>query len=183
MVRQVLFIQGAGAGTHDDWDDKLVASLRRELGEDYAVRYPRMPGEDEPSYPAWKAALTSDFKSLDDGAILVGHSVGGTILLHVLAEQAPPFEPGGLFLLAPPFVGDGGWPSEEMPRISDFSRRLPAGLPVYLYHGAGDDIVPLAHLSLYAHAIPGAVIRTLDGRDHQLNNDLRAVAGDIRSLP
>ena len=182
MVGQVLFIQGAGAGTYDDWDDKLVASLRRELGEDYAVRYPRMPNEDEPSYPAWKAALTSEFKSLEDRAILVGHSIGGTILLHVLAEQAPLFEPGGLFLLAPPFVGEGGWPGEDMPRIGDFSHRLPAGLPVYLYQGAADDIVPPAHLSLYAQAIPGAAIRTLEGRDHQFNNDLREVAGDIRSL-
>lgn len=31
-IRQVLFIQGGGAGTHDEWDGKLVESLRRELG-------------------------------------------------------------------------------------------------------------------------------------------------------
>ena len=40
---QVLFIQGGGAGTHDEWDDKLVESLRHELGDGYEVRYPRMP--------------------------------------------------------------------------------------------------------------------------------------------
>lgn len=33
--RQVVFIQGGGAGTHDDWDAKLVDSLRDELGEGY----------------------------------------------------------------------------------------------------------------------------------------------------
>ena len=26
-ARQILFIQGGGAGTHDDWDNKLVESL------------------------------------------------------------------------------------------------------------------------------------------------------------
>ena len=47
-TRQVLFIQGGGAGVHDEWDDKLVDSLRRELGDGYEVRYPRMPAEDDP---------------------------------------------------------------------------------------------------------------------------------------
>jgi hypothetical protein len=31
-TQQILFIQGGGAGAHDEWDDKLVDSLRRELG-------------------------------------------------------------------------------------------------------------------------------------------------------
>jgi hypothetical protein len=25
-IRQILFIQGGGAGAHDEWDDKLVES-------------------------------------------------------------------------------------------------------------------------------------------------------------
>jgi hypothetical protein len=28
-TRQILFIQGGGAGTHDEWDNKLVESLRQ----------------------------------------------------------------------------------------------------------------------------------------------------------
>ena len=57
MTKQVLFIQGGGAGTHDNWDSKLVASLTRELGQGYDIRYPRMPNEGDPSYPAWKTVL------------------------------------------------------------------------------------------------------------------------------
>jgi hypothetical protein len=56
-TRQILFIQGGGARAHDDWDDKLVDSLRRELGDGCEVRYPRMPGEDDPSYARWSAAI------------------------------------------------------------------------------------------------------------------------------
>jgi hypothetical protein len=45
-TRQVLFIQGGGAGAHDDWDGELVQSLRWELGNGYEVRYPRWPGSE-----------------------------------------------------------------------------------------------------------------------------------------
>jgi Zinc-binding dehydrogenase len=50
MAHQVLFIQGGGEGTHEEWDNKLVESLERELGPDYAVCYPRMPPEADPKY-------------------------------------------------------------------------------------------------------------------------------------
>jgi len=30
MTKQILFMQGGGAGAHDDWDSKLVASLRHD---------------------------------------------------------------------------------------------------------------------------------------------------------
>jgi hypothetical protein len=182
MAKQVLFIQGAGEGVHDRWDDKLVASLEHELGEDYAVRYPRMPGEDNPSYPAWKAALMGEFNSLYDGAILVGHSVGGVILLHVLAEELSVPRFSGLFVVAAPFIGEGGWQSDDIDDRKDLSKCLPPDVPVYFYHGIDDDEVPTAHVHLYANIIPHAVVRTLRHRDHQLNNDMSDVARDIRSI-
>ena len=49
MPIQVLFIQGAGEAVHDQWDDKLADSLRRELGDRYDVLYPRMPDEADPN--------------------------------------------------------------------------------------------------------------------------------------
>ena len=38
------------------------------------------------------------------------------------------------------------------------------------------------HVGLYARAIPQAVVRRLNGRDHQLNNDMSEVAAEIRRL-
>src|SRR5215813_8113301 len=111
-TRQVLFIQGGGAGAHDEWDDKLVDSLRRELGAGYDVRYPRMPDEDSPSYAGWSAAIRRELTALDDGTVVVGHSVGGTILINVLAERPPERELGVMVLIAAPFVGAGGWPGD-----------------------------------------------------------------------
>jgi len=41
VKRQLLFVQGRGAGAHDEWDNKLVESLKRELGSGYEIHYPQ----------------------------------------------------------------------------------------------------------------------------------------------
>ena len=182
MKRQLLFVQGGGKGTYDEWDNKLVESLRRELGQDYEIHYPRMPNEDDPSYPLWKATLERELGTLQDGAILVGHSVGGTILLKVLAEQSSARELGAIFLIAAPFVGDGGWSADDLQLTPDLGACLPEGVPIHFYHGLEDEVAPPSHIELYARAVPQARVHRLPGRDHQLNNDLREVAAAILSL-
>ena len=181
-MRQILFVQGAGEAVHDEWDNKLVESLRRALGPDYEVRYPVMPNEADPRFAAWSAALQREIAALHAGAIIVGHSIGGTILVNVLAERAPAVQLGAIALVAAPFVGHGGWKSDDIEPRSDLAARLPAGVPVFLYHGDKDTIAPVAHVALYAAAIPHAHVRRLANRDHQLNDDLSEVASDIREL-
>jgi predicted alpha/beta hydrolase family esterase len=182
MKRQVLFVQGGGQGVHDDWDGKLVESLRSELGPTYEIRYPRMPNEDDPSYATWKATLENELAALNDGAILVGHSIGGTILINALAEHPPEREFGAIFLIAAPFVGEGGWQSDDWKPQRELGGKLPGGVPIYLYHGLADETAPPSHAELFAHAIPQAHLCHLPDRDHQLNNDLSEIAAVIKSL-
>ncbi|MFG2169140.1 alpha/beta fold hydrolase [Micromonospora chersina] len=178
-TRQILFIQGGGAGAHDEWDDKLCDSLRRELGGGYEVRYPRMPDEDEPSYARWSAAIRREMTALDAGAVVVGHSVGATILVNALAERPPEPELRAIVLVAAPFVGAGGWPGDEFELPHDLGARLPQGVPVHVFHGLRDETAPPSHADLYARGIPQAQLHLLPGRDHQLNNDLSEVAKAI----
>jgi len=182
VKKQVLFIQGGGKGVHDEWDNKLVDSLRRELGPAYDVRYPRMPREADPSYATWKSALAEEIADLDDGAILIGHSVGGTILINVLAESPPNRKFAGIFLIAAPFVGPGGWPSDDIKPAANLGALLPPEAPIHLYHGSKDDTAPVGHVDLSERAIPGALVHRLRGRNHQLNDDLAEVAAGVRAL-
>lgn len=182
VAHQLLFVQGGGKGTHDEWDNKLVESLRQEIGQDYEIHYPRMPSEDDPSYNPWKIALEELFGTLQDGAILVGHSVGGTILIKALTERAAVRKFGAIFLIAAPFVGNGGWSAGDLDFSPGVGAQLPKGTPIHFYHGLDDEVVPPSHVELYARAVPQASIHRLPGRDHQLNNDLREVAATILSL-
>ena len=177
--RQILFIQGGGAGAHDEWDDKLVESLRQGLGDEYEVRYPRMPDEGDPSYARWSAAIRREMADLDDGAVVAGHSVGATILIKTIAEQPPERALGAIVLIAAPFVGEGGWPSDEFAVARDLGARLPQGVRVQVFHGLQDETAPPSHADLYALVIPQAQVHRLPGRDHQLNNDLSEVAEAI----
>lgn len=181
-MRHVLFVQGGGEGVHDQWDALLVDNLRVELGADYEIRYPVMPNEADPQYAAWKPALERELAALEHGAIVIGHSVGGTMLIHALAEQTPQSNLGAICLIAAPFIGTDGWEHGEIEPRPDLGERLPRDVPIFLYHGRDDDTVPFAHVELYARAIPRAHVRRLPGRDHQLSNRLSEVATDIRRL-
>lgn len=182
MTNQVLFVQGGGEDVHDEWDRKLVLSLERSLGGGYAVSYPRMPNEHATDHATWSRALQEELGRLGDGAIVVGHSVGGTILIDVLARLKTKPRLRAVCLIAAPFIGEGGWQAEGHEPPDNFADAVPGGVPVFLYQGTSDQTVPFHHVELYARAIPQAAVRALHGRDHQLDNDLAVVASDILDL-
>ena len=184
MNKQVLFIHGAGKGAYKE-DEKLVASLRQSLGREYEVHYPAMQNEDDPDYETWKRQIENNLEELDGDVIVVGHSVGASILIKFLAEGDTK-KISGIFLIAAPFWGgDEGWKYEGYEALAlpeGHDDQLPSNAPVFFYHSRDDEVVPFAHLALYAQAFPQATIRELNGRGHQLHNDLSEVAEDIKSL-
>lgn len=181
MPKQVLFIQGGGEGAHAI-DSHLATSLARRLGGQYEVRYPFMPNEAAPEYINWKTAILEELRALDDEAFVVAHSVGGAVVVRLLAEAGPPKALAGLFLVAAPYIGVGGWVIGGFETPADLEARLPQTLAIYLYHGTSDALVPLGHLQLYTKVLPRAYPRCLRDRDHQLNGDLSEVVQDIRAI-
>jgi uncharacterized protein len=179
MAKQVLFVHGGGGGAYEE-DQKLVASLRDRLGADYVVRYPEMPDEDEPDYEVWKNIITAELAGMGSGAVLVGHSIGASVIIRVVVDGGIERSLAGVFLLAAPFWYEHEfWKWKEVELPPDAAGRIPDGLPVFLYHGRRDEVVPFSHLEMYSRALPRATVRPLDGRNHQLDDDLTEVARDI----
>ena len=178
MKRDVLFIHGGGEGAHEA-DEKLAQSLRDALGGGYEVRSPEMPDEGSPEVEAWKGEVAAELAALDGEAILVGHSVGAHILLKFLSEEDVEKPVAGLFLVAAPYAGTGGWELEKDALPEDFASSLPEGLTIFFYHGRDDEEVPFAHLALYKAKLPEATFRAFGGRGHQFGDDLSEVARDI----
>jgi predicted alpha/beta hydrolase family esterase len=178
--KQILFVHGAGEGAYDA-DAKLAADLRDELGSGYRVHCPRMPNEAAPDAAVWKRRLAKEIAAMGNGAVLVGHSAGATVAVAAVAERVIKQRLAGLFLVSAPFCGVGGWQIEGFD-LPNLRKRIPAGVPIFFYHGRDDETVPIAHVGLYAKAIPRAVVRRLSERDHQLNDDLSEVAFDVKRL-
>ncbi|MEW9674116.1 alpha/beta hydrolase [Ammoniphilus sp. 3BR4] len=86
MKKQILFIHGAGVqGLHQGSGD-LAAYLQDGLGADYDLLYPIMPDSENPEYEPWKVHLKKELAAVHSEVILIGHSLGGAVLLKYLSE-------------------------------------------------------------------------------------------------
>ncbi len=142
-----------------------------------------MPLEENAGYLDWKAQIAAELASLKKKVILVGHSVGGSILLKFLSEERVNILIAGLFLIAIPyFGGDENWNYDALTLPQEFPKKLSSIPRIFLYHSHDDEIVPFAHLALYAARLPQAIIREFDGRGHQFRDNLADIASDIREV-
>jgi uncharacterized protein len=181
MNKQVLFIQGGGSEEDYIADKKLVNSLRRALGEGFEVHYPLLPTESAPDFGRVKQ-IAGHIASIKAELILVGHSLGASMLLKYLSETGTQQYIKGLILLETPFwSGEEDW-KQGLKLAPNFAEKIPDGIPLYFYHSKDDKEVPFDHLQLYARALPQATIRVITSGGHQLNDDLSLVAEDIKAL-
>jgi predicted alpha/beta hydrolase family esterase len=184
MTKHVLFIQGAGKGAYEE-DKKLAASLRKALGRDYEVHYPAMADEDNAPYEQWKQQIEEELAAMQGAIVLIGHSVGASVIVKCISEIEVKKHIAGIFLIATPFWGGDGWRYEgyeELALPEGFAATLPQDMSLFIYHCRDDEVVPFDHLALYAQVLPQAVVREIDTGGHQLNNDLSEVARDIKTL-
>ncbi len=180
----VLFIQGASDGAHAA-DRALADALGRALGDGFRVHFPHMPHEEAPDNDVWRRAISTALRKAA-ATFLVAHSAGAAIVADMLArggaEGAAMATLRGLFLLAPPFVGDGGWRLDGFRMDEPVRPEALAGVQLQLYFGSADTTVPQAHADLYARLFPGVAIHRLPGCGHQFEGCMARVASDLRAL-
>lgn len=181
MKKRVIFFQGGGGQEDYDADAQLVASLKSNLGPDYLVHYPFLSDEDTPDFGRGNQ-IGHEISVSEEGVILVGHSLGASMLLKYLSENKVSKKIGGIFLISTPFwSGDEDWikPLKLQP---GFAKKIDKEIPLFFYHARDDEEVPFAHLDMYKQKLPWASLREILTGGHQLGNDLSMVASDIKSL-
>jgi predicted alpha/beta hydrolase family esterase len=177
----ILFIHGAGNQHKPLGSGKLVASLQQQLGSDYQVLAPDMPDPDHPRYLAWRNQIEQELGKLDADALLIGHSLGGSMLLKYLAEGTYQKPIAGMFLVAVPYWGKQDWELEyAVP--DDFASHLPPIRQLFLYHSRSDEEVPSSSLRRYQEKLPQATVRVLDGKEHSFTEGLPLLVQDIKRL-
>jgi predicted alpha/beta hydrolase family esterase len=184
-MRELVFIHGAGGAIDDPefGSEELIAFLTRELAQDYRIRAPLMPNPEEPHATAWLDALEMELADFPNDGVLIGHSMGGAMILKLIAERRHSLAASGLVMIACPFWGEPDWEVEEFYLPHAFADRLSGLNRILLYHSRDDAIVPFAHMAVYHKHIPRAEPYEIDGSGHAFaRGDRRVLVSGIRSL-
>jgi predicted alpha/beta hydrolase family esterase len=163
----------------EDWR----ASLAGELGQNFQVLAPRMPNGTNAKYAEWSLWLERCLKFVEDGVILIGHSLGGIFLAKYLAEHTFPKKIKATLLVGSPFDD-----VSTVESLNDFA--LPASLErfagqggkVYIVHSQDDPVVPFAETVKYQRAIPQAKILAFTDRGHFNQPSFPELVELLRSL-
>ena len=182
-MQTILFAHSAGAqaGPGEGSFD-LVQWLRGELGVGWEIRFPIVSDPDAPSAALWDGLLKKEFARCPDGVILLGHSLGGSMLLKYLSEHRVKVKIKALISVSAPWWGPEGWAMEEFALPEDFPAHLPEIPEIHFFHARQDPVVSFDHLALYQRVLPGLKAHPVRLKDHAFAKGLPELAKLLRSL-
>jgi|SRR3989344_4026576 len=154
--------------------------LRQKLGENYEVILPVMPNKTNAVFDEWKLWFEKLFPFLNDGVVLVGHSLGVSFLAKYLFENEFPKKIKGVFLVSGVFDGDAeGYPlvSFALPKKLNLQTEN-----IYLYHSKDDPVVQFVALEKFSAALPTAHKKVFEDRKHFNQEEFPELVSDILSL-
>ncbi len=179
---KILFAHsGGGQGSKGQGSFDLVEYLKNELGDDFEILYPIIDDPEAPTYQMWKNLFKKEFKKSDQPTVLIGHSLGGSMLLKFISEEKPNLLISSLHLVATPLWGKNGWEVDDFELKENFEVELKQIKRIFLYQCKEDAIVPFNHLNFYKKAFPNSTVRVLKGTDHAFANGLYELADDIKT--
>ena len=182
IMKEVLFVHSAGPQGHHEGSDYLVRYLIDALGPGYRVAHPVMPDPENPHYKDWRTTLRKGLASTGDELILVGHSLGASVLLKYLSEEKVNPRIAGLFLIGAVYWGKEDWDVKEYVLKRNFKSKLPPIEKIFLYHSRDDEVVPVSHVRYYAEELPNATVREFAHRGHLFGKGLPELIEDIKGL-
>ena len=182
MRKEIFFVHSAGPQDREHGSNKLVKYLSDSLGPGYRVYNPCLPEPENPRYLAWKMALQSNLPVGGNKAALIGHSLGGSVIVKYLSEGLCQMPIAGLFLVGAPYWGTRGWSMDEFMFERGFQLKLPDIQKIFIYHSRHDSWVPYSHAQSYSKALRGSVFRSVSGDEHEFGAGLPVLINDIQNL-
>lgn len=78
----VILVHGASQYSHPNLQEKWVPTLSKALGPAYQIILLEMPDPEYPNCEEWIAKVSGVVATFNDTVHLVGHSLGGSVLLQ-----------------------------------------------------------------------------------------------------
>lgn len=162
-----------------EWKNWLPAGL----GENFDVLYPRMPNGSNAQYDEWKIWFERLLELLDDGAIFVGHSLGGVFLAKYFSENRSAKKIKAAILIGAPYDNEGG--DEKLASflpggsLEKFARQVPK---ICLFHSQDDPVVPFSQLRKYKKLLPNAQETVFKDKGHFNVESFPEIVGLIKDI-
>lgn len=159
-----------------DWKSFLF----RDLGEGFEVLSPRMPNKQNAKYEEWKIWFEKMFQFIENGVILIGHSMGGLFLVKYLSENNFPKKISALFLIATPYDLEGH--VQEFRLGGDLQKVWEKCQNIHIFHSNDDPIIPINEANIYKKIWTGSVLHLLIGRGHFNQENFPEIMEEIRKI-
>lgn len=165
----------------DDQERRWRDRMHEVLGAGYEVFNPEMPNWMNAKYELWKIWFEKMLEYVHDGAIYVGHSLGGIFLAKYFAEK-PMRIPGAIFLVSAPFAQRGEKGMADFILPDDLSKLVALGPKVHLYHSEDDPIVSFEDFEKYKKLLPTASARAFKKGGHFITTDFPELVAELRAI-
>lgn len=198
MKQQVLVIHGGTAfDTYEEYItylknkevslERLQArdwkmNLQDDLGDDFDVYLPKMPNAQNAVYAEWKLWFEKFLAILEDGVILVGHSLGAVFLAKYISENGSIKKIKATLLVAPPFSADEGRVLPQFSITSSLEKLKEHGGRVIIYHSKDDPVVDFSELQEYQDCLPTLESKVFEDRGHFNMEEFPEILEDIRII-
>jgi len=139
----------------------------KKLGKNFEIIRPRFPNAENAKYLEWKIIFEKYLKIINQGAILIGNSLGGVFLTKYLSENKISKKIAAVILVAAPYnntcggeyLGGGFNLGKDLSLIEKNCQN------VYLLFSRDDDSVPLEHAAAYSRKLKNSRIILLDDKN------------------
>jgi hypothetical protein len=177
-MKQILYIHGGESFAnredvltclrHRDIDDPFKAekkkkwreSVREELKGTHILVDPEMPNAMDARYDEWTIWFEKHVPFLEDGGILIGHSLGANFLAKHLARHTLPVKISQLHLVAGCF-GEGDFTLSNS--LENIEKQCE---DIFIYHSRDDDVVDFSDAEKFKEALPSAELVAFDDKGH-----------------
>lgn len=141
-MASVFILHGLGGSPTENWFPWLQSELETT---GHTVHVPVFPNADRPMLEEWIQEFERYEDRMNEGTVLVGHSLGGTFAMRYLERAHVPVQ--ATFLVAP-VVGIMGNPLDEvMPTFNtepfDWTAIARNGGDIHILHSDNDPYIPL----------------------------------------
>lgn len=145
------------------WKDNLA----QELSGEYEVFFPTMPNKLDAKYAEWKIWFDKMVPFLNDGVVLVGHSLGGIFFARYLSENALGIRIEALYLVAAPYFRKKGKGANKAGFVvGDLGALGDRVDKIFVVHSKDDPIVAFSHAERYQAALPHSIFMHFKDRGH-----------------